>query len=117
MRKFGADCSNAIQTPWGEFAWHVDDIPQAMSTVSLTNSVILGGDVITPKFEYTGDNWFYQPTWLLNAEYGPSLQSNIDKSIKCTMEYISKYVSKNGKDYLFVLVVCTATEAYLRARR
>ncbi|MCI6728999.1 MAG: S-layer homology domain-containing protein, partial [Clostridiales bacterium] len=83
-----------------------------MSAVSLTNSVILGGDVVTPKFEYTGDNWFYQPTWLLNAEYGTSLRSNIDRSIKCTMEYISKYVSKNGKDYLFVLVVCTATEAY-----
>ncbi len=117
LQKFGADNSNTLQTPWGEFAWRADDISKAISDIRLSNSVILGGDVITPKFEYTGDNWFYQPAWLPSAEYDMSLQSNIDRSIKCTMEYINKYISKNSKDYLFIFVVCTATEAYLHARR
>lgn len=33
------------------------------------------------------------------------------------MEYISTYVGENGKDYLFVLVVCTAMEALLYAEK
>lgn len=117
MQKFGADNSNALQTPWGEFAWRADDIPKAISDIRLRNSVILGGDVITPEFEYTGDNWSYQPTWVLNAKFSASLQSNVDRSIKRTMEYISTYVGENGKDYLFVLVVCTAMEALLYAEK
>ncbi len=61
--------SNTVKTPWGELAWHLCDVHRAMSYISLTNSVILGGDIITQEFEHTGDNWFYQPVRLQNAEF------------------------------------------------
>lgn len=117
MSKFGADDSNARQTPWGEFAWRAEDIPEVMLAVRRTNSVILGGDVITPAFEYTGDNWFYDPTWLLNAKLETSLQDNTDRSVECAAEYIRQYTGRNGKDYLFTLAVCTGVEALLHAEK
>lgn len=110
-------CYNAIRTPWGELAWHICDVSEAMSYIRLTNSVILGGDIITQEFKHTGDNWFYQPVRLQNAEFSVSLQYNTEKSIKQATEYMDMYVKRHGKAYLFVLVTCTAMEAYIHAKK
>lgn len=109
--------SNTVKTPWGELAWHLCDVHRAMSYISLTNSVILGGDIITQEFEHTGDNWFYQPVRLQNAEFSASLQYNTEKSIKQATENMDMYVKRHGKAYLFVLVTCTAMEAYIHAKK
>lgn len=113
MKKFGSDCTCTIQTPWGEFAWRINDIYYAISMVRSTNGVILGGDVITTEMEYTGSNWFYQPTWPRDIEYTANLRNNVEQSIQRAQEYIDRYISLNNQDCLFVFVVCSAAEAYL----
>lgn len=117
MSRFGENDSNARKTPWGEYAWRAEDIPDVLLAVRRTNSVILGGDVITPALEHTGDSWHYQPTWLLTAKLETSLQDNTDRSVECAAEYIRQYTEKNGKDYWFALVVCTGMEALLHSAK
>ena len=117
MKNLGIDCSHAIRTPWGDFAWRVGDIPYVLSAISSISGVILGGDVITPQMEYTGDNWFYQPVWPAHTPYNESLRSNVERSVQSASEYIGRYTERNGEGDLFVFVVCSSVEAFLRARR
>ena len=61
-----------------------------------------GGDVIVEseagKFEYTGDNWYYQrDQFHTEAEY-------IEGSIKKALDYINNYPEKASGQYYYVLV-------------
>ena len=44
-----------------ELAWKIDDIKPILQWLSSNNKVVLGGDVLDAKKEYTYDNWYYDP--------------------------------------------------------
>lgn len=83
----------------GELAWSLKSIPKVLELVSENNWIIVGGDIIADEGSYTYDNWYFQP------EPACSLAANVSSSLNKCSQYISNYVSKNGSNYLFVLVI------------
>ena len=82
-----------------ELAWRIDDINAILMWIAENNRVVLGGDVLDAKKEYTYDNWYY------NYDYTIPLFSNVNDSITKAKEYISNYITLNGSNYYIVLVL------------
>ena len=88
-----------IQTRGDEIAWPLDVVPSVLEAASLNHWIALGGDVLTPELKHTYDNWYYQPNpHMLLAE-------NVANSIQKASSYIADYSRRNGKDYLYVIVL------------
>lgn len=90
---------SAKKTPGNEIAWRIEDVFQIFDKARASNTMILGGDVLTDDISYTYDNWYYIP--VPNA----SKQENVLWSYSCALEYISDYIERNGKDFYVVVVL------------
>lgn len=69
--------------------------------------IILGGDILTPHYNYTYDNWYYQPNKNL------PLEDNVQKSIFQSNLYISKYIATHGSNFLVIFVI---SNSYIEGR-
>ena len=63
------------------------------------NCVIWGGDVLTDKFEYTYDNWFYEPCETQNV-----YEMHCESCLKAN-KYIKNYIRNDGDNFLFIFVI------------
>ena len=88
-----------IQIESGEFAWKIKDVTDVIGYIEKKHCVILGGDILDSKKEYTYDNWFY------NCASNLSLEENSKISVIKAIEYLSNYKLKNGIDYYVVFVL------------
>lgn len=86
-------------TDAGELAWTAGQIPEVMKVIQDNGWVILGGDVLDRRQEYTYDNWYYQP------DHRICLAQNVKASMDRCVGYVSEYIQNNGDGYLFVLVI------------
>ncbi|MDO4774450.1 MAG: Imm40 family immunity protein [Aerococcaceae bacterium] len=78
-----------------EYAWTYEDILSICLIIQQENLIILGGDVYAyanGTIQSTYDSWCYE---------GESSQDSVVK----TIEYMNRYVERNGENFLFVLVV------------
>ncbi len=83
-----------------ELAFTYDDIVKVIQIVSDKELIILGGDVLRRKnvtLMCKYDNWYYQ-----ELKYN---KDSINKSKKMAEAFINSYVGKNGREYLFVIVL------------
>ena len=89
---------SSIEFTGAENAWKIKDALEVIEHFDKNGIVVLGGDILTENFEYTYDNWYYDPddtcSSLINAK----------NSIEKASEYISNYIAMNGSDYYIVLV-------------
>ena len=88
-----------IQIESGEFAWKIKDANDVIDYIEKKHCVILGGDILNPKKEYTYDNWFY------NCASDLSLEENSKISVIKAIEYLSNYRLKNENDHYVVFVL------------
>lgn len=93
---------NGVVTDNGELAWTAQQTYEIMKLVEDKQWVVLGGDVLTRQFEYTCENWFFQPN------HYTTLAQNVDESIFRCCQYISNFVKKNGDGFLFLLTISDA---------
>ena len=82
-----------------ELAWKIEDFNIVLHWIAQNCRVILGGDVLNDKKEYTYDNWYY------NYDHTLTLADNVNNSIVKAKEYISNYIALNGLNYYIVLVL------------
>lgn len=111
---FGEHCQKAVQTPWGEYAWHHHDLAFVLDEVKKCNGVILGGDILTLNLEHTGVNWFYHPQRKRGVAFNALLNANIQESIHCANEKLCCYSAQYSEEFMFVLVVQSALEACIK---
>ena len=57
-----------IQIESGELAWEIKDANAVIDYIEKKHCVILGGDILYSKKEYTYDNWFYNGASDLSLE-------------------------------------------------
>ena len=88
-----------IQIESGEFAWKIKDANAVIDYIEKKRCVILGGDILDSKKEYTYDNWFY------NGASDLSLEENSKISTVKAIEYLSNYRLKNGFNHYVVFVL------------
>jgi hypothetical protein len=85
-----------------EFAWNWQDILIVIDYF-LNNHVFLsGGDVysaVNGTLRPTGDNWY------INKSSYLSTSNDLEKSRNVSIDFINKYVEKNGENFLFSVVV------------
>ncbi len=89
-----------------ETAFPAHLVPQVLDIALQNQWIVLGGDVLNKDLQYTYDNWYYDPDMHL------SLSNNVANSIQKCNQYISKYIERNGNDFLYVLVI---SNSYLSA--
>lgn len=63
------------------------------------NDVIWGGDVLSENLEHTYDSWYYESTGNKSAK-----QLN-QESCEKAINYIERYVKRNGDKFFFVFVI------------
>lgn len=78
-----------------DIAWEYPLVITVIKELEKANALILGGDVLTNKIEYTGDNWSFSEEELKHSPH--------DCYAK-TIDYIENYVKKNSNIFYFVLV-------------
>ena len=86
------DFSNA------ETAWMIEDSILILEYLKSKKKIVLGGDILTEKLEYTYDSWYY------NVESSQNSESNVKCSIKVAFEYISNYIRANGNSFYVIFV-------------
>lgn len=82
-----------------ETAWMIDDASLVLEYLRSKNKIVLGGDVLTDKLEHTYDSWYY------NIESSRDFKFNVECSIKLALEYISNYISTNGRTFFVIFVI------------
>lgn len=100
---------------WSHTAWSPADMPQIEAAITEKQWIILGGDILSPARVEAGDNWFYQPQWNPTHSYHVELRKNVEESISRAEEYLNRYLSVNGPDFLFSLTVCEGPRGMLYA--
>lgn len=93
-----------IVAPSGEPAWTAASVSKIMDQANNMDWVVLGGDVITDKGQYTYDSWYYNQ----NPYICP--KDNVKLSISKCLEYINAYIRRNQGDFYFVLVLTPASK-------
>lgn len=93
------DLTGGIAISPKKTAFPISAIPQVFDLALENQWIILGGDVLTPEFKATYDNWFYEP------DKKRSLVWNAKQSIEESMRYISAYVKRNGENFLFIFTI------------
>ena len=86
------DFSNA------ETAWMIKDSILILEHFKSQKKIVLGGDILTEKLEYTYDSWYYTVESRQNSEF------NVKCSIKAAFEYISNYIRANGNRFYVIFV-------------
>ena len=86
-----------IEGDW--LAWKIDDAVDVLRYLANQNLIILGGDILTNRAEYTNDNWYYNTN--------PNLEriQNVKNGLECSCEYVTWYRQKYGNDFLVLIVV------------
>lgn len=84
----------------GEFAWKIEDAIFVLQYLKTKQKVILGGDILNNKLEYTHDNWYYDTYGCQNHRV------NIECSFDVSIEYLKNYIDKNGTSF-YVVIVCS----------
>ncbi len=87
-----------------DFAWKWQDALLVIEYLSLKKTFILGGDVYAPRanrIRPIGDGWY-----ATKSGYLPTFDE-IENSRTKGLEYINKYVERNGDDFLFAIVPLT----------
>ena len=84
------------------YAWASKDIPMVMDIAKENNWIILGGDVLTLQGSYTYDSWYYAP------QNNVDITENVSRSVKQCVDYIQKYETLMGKQYLYSLAISNA---------
>lgn len=82
-----------------EIAWKIEDAVLVLEYLKGENKIVLGGDILTEKMEYTYDNWYY------NVEHSQSRKNCIERSVERATEYILKYIEANGSAFYVIFVV------------
>ena len=82
-----------------ETAWLITDAILVLQFLKKNNQIVLGGDILTKKLEYTYDSWYYNVSTNQNYEYA------MECSIKFATEYISDYIDANGDTFYVIFVV------------
>lgn len=81
-----------------ETAWKIEDTPFVLDYFRKENKIILGGDILTKDLIHNYDSWYY------NYDHGHSEKCNVEFAYEKAIEYISKYVQLNGKDFYVIIV-------------
>ena len=103
-----ANIEGAIRISNDETAFPMKTVQKVFDTISKKQWIILGGDVLTLEFEYTYDNWYYEP------DSKTSLLDNVLKSIRKSDQYISNYMKVHGDHHW---VVFTISCSYIEGRK
>ncbi len=82
-----------------ESAWRITDALDVFEYMFFSNQIILGGDILTKEMKRNYDNWFF------NIDRSVSRHHNLVKSYITALDYIKRYMSKNGEDFYVVIVV------------
>ncbi|MBF0780542.1 MULTISPECIES: Imm40 family immunity protein [unclassified Granulicatella] len=88
----------------GEYAWLAEDIWEVCEYLERNNRIILGGDVISydgVNLNSTYDSWHVSREELNTLNILDYSKYSVNKAI----DYITKYIEKNGLDYLYLLVI------------
>jgi len=91
-----------LSVGYDEFIWKPKDALEVIDILINNGKCILGGDVYSfknGKLIITGDNWYTEPTNYLATD------SDIQRSRVDSINFINKYVERNGPNYYFSLVV------------
>ena len=91
-----------VIAPSGEQAWSATAVSEIMQQAINNGWLVLGGDVITDKGQYTYDNWYYNP----NPNIG--IKDNVELSVFKCRDYVNTYISRNQGQFYFVLVLTPA---------
>lgn len=88
-----------VIAPSGEQAWSATSVGEIMQQAIDNGWLVLGGDVITDKGQYTYDNWYYNPN--------PNIckKDNIALSVHQCLDYVNTYINRNRGQFYFVLVL------------
>ena len=81
-----------------ETAWMIEDAFLVLEYLKNEKKIVLGGDILTEKFEYNYDSWYY------NVRSSQTSKFNAECSIKLAFEYISNYIRTNGSSFYVVFV-------------
>lgn len=87
-----------VITESGEEAWSAAAVVSIMQQAIDNGWVVLGGDVMTDKGEYTYDNWHYDPAPIPG-------KADVEPSVRKCLEYIEMYTSRNGDCFRYILVL------------
>lgn len=96
--KFGDQIITSNYFTEFETAWRIEDAICVFGYLKSRNKIILGGDILTENMDYTYDSWYYNP--ILTQ----SQQSNVELGYEQAIEYISKYMKRNGSAFYVVIV-------------
>ncbi len=81
-----------------ETAWRIEDAFLVLLYLKKENKVVLGGDILTKDLIRNYDSWYY------NFDDNHSEKCNVEFGYEKAIEYISKYVQLNGKDFYVIIV-------------
>lgn len=90
------------KTKQGIYAWTINELSDVMQLATTHQWIVLGGDVLFSNGDYTYDNWYYEPC------PNEPLKINVYRSIEKCKNYIEAYVTKNGGEFLFALVLSSS---------
>ena len=90
---------DAVLTPSKELAWPMDKIFLVLQYMQTCNKVVLGGDILTSEMEYNYDSWYY------NCDLSKEHFYNAGRSYNVAIEYIERYIQRNGNDFWVILVL------------
>ena len=82
-----------------ETAWMIEDAILVLEHLKSKGTIVLGGDILTENLEHNYDSWYY------NIDDSQEHQFNVECSIKAALEYISRYIERNGNAYYVVIVI------------
>lgn len=105
-----ADILGASLVKNDEYAWSAEKFSYVLDYARAHNYVILGGDVVTEYFEYTGENWFYQIK--AESQFLAFQEANVKNSLAVAARYVSNYKDSNR---FFVPTLEEAPAVYMRS--
>lgn len=99
MKAYLNSISDGTKTDWGETAWPLECVPSVLGLALDNRWIVLGGDVLTMEQNHTYDNWYFNP----NPQI--PLEDNVKASVVECLQYISQYINRNGKNFLFTFTI------------
>ena len=99
ISNFLRNIPGGIETDEGEIAFPISVVPRIMKAALENQWVILGGDVLTTQLEYANANWYYEP------DGARPLVDNVNRSIQKSQQYISKFLERNGNNFVIVFTI------------
>lgn len=81
-----------------ETTWKIEDFPFVLKYLQKLHIIVLGGDILNEKMQYTYDNWYY------DIDKDIDYQDNVVNSIEFARDYLTKYTKRYGNCFNVIFI-------------